>query len=109
MEHFLHVLAALVIAHALCDYPLQGDFLSKAKSPAAPLPDVPWPWALGAHCAIQAGGVWIVTGSLVLAIAEFVAHWWIDVAKCWRRISFSTDQVLHLATKAVLALAVCVR
>lgn len=29
------VLFALLIAHALCDYPLQNDFLSKAKNHTA--------------------------------------------------------------------------
>lgn len=32
----------LLAGHALCDYPLQGDFLAKAKNRAAPLPGVPW-------------------------------------------------------------------
>jgi hypothetical protein len=33
---------ALVAAHALCDYPLQGDFLARAKNRAAPIAGVPW-------------------------------------------------------------------
>lgn len=34
--------AALVAGHALADYPLQGDFLARAKNRAAPIPGVPW-------------------------------------------------------------------
>lgn len=34
---FLTILALLIAAHALADYPLQGDFLSRVKSRAAPI------------------------------------------------------------------------
>jgi hypothetical protein len=44
---------ALLAGHALADYPLQGDFLSKAKNRAAPIPGVPYWQALGAHVAIH--------------------------------------------------------
>ena len=52
-----HMLFVLVVAHFLCDFPLQGDFLAKAKNPEAPLPGVPWQWAMLAHAAIHAGAV----------------------------------------------------
>ena len=97
----------LLAAHALCDYPLQGDFLAKAKNPAQPMTGVPWWCAMAAHCAIHAGAVLLVTASLIAAFFEFVAHWMIDVAKCRGGISFATDQAAHVALKlgyvAVLA------
>lgn len=96
----LEVFALLVAAHALCDYPLQGDFLACAKPRAAPLPGVPWYQALGAHAAIHGGAVGLVTGSLGLGLAEAVAHAVIDDLKCRSRISYDVDQALHLACKA---------
>lgn len=100
----LHLFGALVAAHAVCDYPLQGDFLARAKNPAAPIPGVPWVWAMSAHCAIHAGAVGWLTGSLALALFEFAAHFAIDVAKCRGRITFGQDQGLHLLCKATIVL-----
>lgn len=94
------IAALLVFGHCLADYPLQGDFLARAKNHAAPIPGVPWVTALAAHAAIHAGVVLVITGSLWLALAELVGHTAIDYAKCSGRIGFSTDQALHLAMKA---------
>lgn len=41
------MLTALIAGHFLCDYPLQGDFLSKAKNRVNPIPGVPWYQASG--------------------------------------------------------------
>lgn len=94
---------ALLIGHALCDYPLQGDFLARAKNHYAD-PNVwggcPWWQALTAHAAIQAGAVWLLTGSSTLAAFEFVCHWCIDRTKSGGAISFDTDQLLHVLCKA---------
>ena len=96
---YAKMLALLLAAHALCDYPLQGDFLAKAKNPAQPIPGVPWWCAMAAHCAIHAGAVLLVTSSMVAACFEFALHWMVDIEKCWGRISFATDQASHVACK----------
>lgn len=93
------MLILLLAAHALCDYPLQGDFLSKAKNRLVPIPGVPWWQALGAHSLIHGGAVALITGIWWLAIVEAVAHWIIDDAKCRGKISFNVDQVLHFECK----------
>jgi hypothetical protein len=97
----IEMLAGLIVAHVVCDYPLQGDFLAKAKNRAAPLPGVPWWQALGAHAAIHGGGVWLVTGSIWLGLAETVAHAVIDDRKCSGRLTFNQDQALHVALKVL--------
>lgn len=95
--------------HALADYPLQGDFLARAKNRAMPIPGVPWWQALGAHALIHAAGVAYITGSAWLGAAEFVAHFLIDNAKCTGRFgsdpetAFNTDQTLHIACKVLWA------
>jgi len=96
--------AALVIGHAVADYPLQGDFLAKAKNRFAPIPGVPWYQALGAHAVMHGGAVWLITGSLWLGICEIVAHAVIDDRKCAGRLSFNQDQTLHLICKLVWVL-----
>lgn len=98
------MMALLLFAHALADYPLQGDFLSKAKNRTAPIVGVPWWQALTAHAVIQAGFVGVITGSIGLAFAEFVAHWLIDDLKCRNRIGFNTDQALHIGCKVAWCL-----
>jgi len=102
------ILFALLIGHALADYPLQGAFLAKAKdrhsdSGAMFAESVPpkglWIHALTAHSLVHAGSVWIVTGSVVLALVELVLHWIIDFAKCEGWTGFTTDQMLHVLCK----------
>lgn len=101
----IETLALLIFAHALADYPLQGDFLSKSKDHTAPIPGVPWYQALAAHSAIHAGFVGIITGSLWIGVAEFVAHCLTDYAKCSGRLSFNQDQAIHILCKIVWAFA----
>lgn len=94
----------LLVGHALADYPLQGDFLARAKNRTMPLPGIPWWQALGAHVTIHAGFVGVITGSLWLALAEALSHFLIDDAKCRGRLTFNQDQALHVGCKVVWVL-----
>lgn len=89
----------LLAAHGVCDYPLQGDFLARGKNHTAPLPGVPWYQCLIWHAMIHAGAVALITGSLWLGIAEFIAHCLIDFGKCSGWFGFNTDQALHVVCK----------
>ncbi|WP_036010797.1 DUF3307 domain-containing protein [Bradyrhizobium yuanmingense] len=93
----------MLIAHAVADYPLQGDWLSRAKNKQLDLVsgEVIWPLALLSHAAIHAGAVKLATGSWVIAGAEFVAHAIIDHMKCCGRLSYNADQILHLGCKVI--------
>lgn len=99
MEKVLTLLAG----HALCDYPLQGDFLAKAKNRANPIPGVPWYQALGAHALIHGGMVALVTKSPWMGVAETVIHAVTDDLKCKGRLSFDQDQAIHVACKLLWA------
>lgn len=99
----------LLVGHAVADYPLQGDFLARAKNHAAPIPGVPWIHGLLPHAAMHAGAVALVTGSVVLGCAEFAAHAVIDFGKCagWfgeGARAFNIDQALHVACKVLWVL-----
>ena len=95
------MLIALIAGHALADYPLQGDFLSKAKNRSAPIPGVPYWQALGAHVIIHGAIVAFVTGIWWLFFAEAAIHWITDDAKCAGKISYNQDQAIHLACKVL--------
>ena len=103
----LVVLFAFVVVHALADFGLQGPFLAQAKNRGADLsayfgespPPGVWVHALTAHCLMHAGGIWLVSGSVVLGAVELVLHWVIDFAKSQRIFGFHVDQALHLTCK----------
>lgn len=99
----MEILALLIVGHAIADYPLQGDFLARAKNHTAPIEGVPWYQALLAHSAIHAGFVGIITGSIWLGFAEFIIHAATDRAKCSGRISYNTDQAIHVGCKVAWA------
>lgn len=110
----LSLLFALVIGHALCDFPLQGQFLAAGKNRNTKMPDPEgdpfpgnlWAYCLTAHALIHAGMVWVITGSPLFALIELVCHWLIDFGKCEKWTNFAGDQALHILCKIGFALAV---
>lgn len=102
---------ALIIGHALADYPLQGDFLAMHKNrnyrdPVRPLPEGLWLHCLFAHSLIHAGCVWLITGRIVLAFAELVVHLILDFIKGEGVTGLHTDQALHVLTKIIFVVAI---
>ncbi len=102
------LLFALIIGHALADYPLQGKFLAIRKNRhikpleyGADVPSAIWVYCLSAHSLVHAGAVWVVTDSPLFGFIEFVVHWAIDFAKCEKWTNFHTDQGLHLLSKLI--------
>jgi len=94
----IETLFLLLAAHWLADYPLQGDFLAQAKA-KGPLRI----YHLVAHAGIQGAAVYVVTGSVMLGLAEWAIHTATDEAKTRNWISFSQDQVIHVGCKVVWA------
>ena len=98
----IEIFGTLVFAHCLADYPLQGDFLARAKNHKNPIAGVPFWQALFAHSIIHAGFVGLITGLWWLAVAEFVMHTAIDYVKCDDpRFTFNHDQAIHILCKIV--------
>jgi hypothetical protein len=94
----------LVVAHFICDYPLQGDFLSKAKNLSAPIQGVPWWQAMGAHSFIHGGAVALIAGNIWLGLLETIFHFAIDTAKCRGHLTFNQDQLWHIVCKIVIVM-----
>ena len=107
------MLFALVIGHAVADYPLQGKFLAIRKNRhikpleyGADVPAAIWVYCLSAHALVHAGAVWLVTGSAWYGFFEFVLHWVIDFAKCEKWTNFHQDQGLHLLSKVAYVVGI---
>jgi hypothetical protein len=100
----LALFAAFVVMHALADFPLQGDYLARQKSRKTATSHGECAVALIAHCVIQAGGVWLVSGSPALAAAELILHGLIDWGKGEGKYGVVTDQLLHVGCKLAYVL-----
>jgi hypothetical protein len=101
MIHSLLIFWWLLVAHAICDYPLQGDFLARGKNHKNPIPGIPWWQCLLAHSLIHGGAVAALTGNPVLGIFELGAHFGIDYLKSEGKTSFNLDQALHVFCKGL--------
>jgi len=109
----IEVFILLLMVHALCDFPLQPDFMAKGKNRnrVRDMSTVPkgqtfvtvWPYFLSAHALIHGLGVYVITGLIWLSIAEVIAHWLIDFAKCENWTNPHSDQALHVGTKLLWA------
>ena len=103
MYLFLCLTFMMFCWHAVADYSLQSDFIANAKNPNTEVGKVFWTHVLTGHALVHAGGVFMITHSLTLGIAEFVLHWLTDLAKCNNRISLDTDQRIHYGSKILWA------
>lgn len=92
---------AFAIAHALADFPFQGDYLARTKRRNQASTSSEWLISLTAHSLVHAGGVWIVSGSALLGATELCLHWLIDLGKGEGKFGYTADQGLHLACKLV--------
>lgn len=107
---FWHTFWMLLVAHAVTDFPLQGDFLAKAKNHKIGITGMPWYTCLLMHAIISGGGVTLVTGSMWLGLMEMVCHFLIDFYKNDGHYGFNEDQAYHIACKfgwAVVAPLFC--
>lgn len=98
---YIELLFLLLIGHAFADYAFQSDFMAQAKNHTTAIGKMYWPYVLPSHGLIHGGFVYVVTGSFLLSVAEFVIHTVIDFLKCDGRIGFHTDQWLHIGCKVL--------
>lgn len=92
---------AFAIAHALADFPFQGEYLARMKVRTQAGNISEWVVALTAHSLVHAGAVWIVSGSVILGVAELCLHWIIDLGKGEGKFGYAMDQCFHLACKLI--------
>ena len=105
MLNFLYLFSALIMAHFLFDYPLQGDFVAKFKARFVDgRHNNVWRWVLTAHAATHALPVLLITKSLSLSLFMFLTHFFIDFLKCENKITFNQDQIYHLVVILIISL-----
>lgn len=94
MELMLLLFMKMLLIHWLMDYPLQGDFLSRAKA-LGPLRRYHLIAHAGMHgCAIA----WLLSNPWI-GLAEWLAHTITDELKVRNIISFQVDQLIHVLCK----------
>lgn len=101
------VIFLLLAAHALCDFPLQGDAVAVNKNRHAKTTlqqHVPYYYWLVSHALVHGGAVAVITGIPVLGILETISHLIIDFSKCEKWINIHTDQLLHVLCKLLWAI-----
>lgn len=108
---FLEAFFLLMFGHFLADFPLQQEYLATAKDPTKNPIEI-WTVALLAHCTIHAGIVFVLTGSMKLAMFMLGTHILIDVSKCVGFFgktprAFLVDQLFHTAVVAIIAAVYC--
>ncbi len=103
---FIYLFWKMLILHALCDYPLQNDFLAKGKNHKQPIPEISWWICLTAHALIHSGAVGWITNNFYIGFAEFIIHWIIDYLKCDEKITFLQDQILHIICKFIWVIVI---
>ncbi|MEB3334316.1 MAG: DUF3307 domain-containing protein [Cyanobacteriota bacterium] len=96
----LSLLSLLCMAHFFCDFGLQSDRMAREKCPGQDQ-TLHWGWWLTAHAATHGLAVALLSGVPFLGVAETAIHALIDYNKCVGRFTLRTDQLLHLACKAL--------
>jgi len=116
----LFMLVVFSFGHFLADYPLQGDFLARAKNHRDPIPHTPWRQALFAHAFIHAsiagfialaflffgGSMIFMEVAAIVFVGELVSHAVTDYRKCAGELTFNQDQTIHLSFKLLWGLMV---
>ena len=112
MMTFFESLFLLVCLHFLADFPLQGEYMAREKSPKgrplgrmenAEAPNQEWWLIMAGHCAIHSLMAYLVTYSLWLAVFMFVTHYMIDCRRCYQQITFLMDQMAHFVIILIIA------
>lgn len=104
MEIVVTLIFYLIVAHALLDFPLQGDVVAINKSPKAKTElqkHVPWYYWMSSHALVHGGAVAFITNSVWLGLAETLCHFTIDYHKCQHRYTIHIDQLLHVVCKMI--------
>ena len=104
LGHFFFKNDDEIAYRGLCDHILSANPIqrcNKLKEEHYINIGVPWWHLMAAHSFIQGGGVFIITGSLLLGLMETIFHFIIDCLKCENKINIHTDQALHIWCKVV--------
>ena len=105
----------LMFAHAVADFGLQSETMAHKKVRKEDIKtaeicgwefrggkyQLTWYYWLAAHGLIHGAMVYLFTGAMWMAIAEFILHTLIDVLKCEGKTDIHQDQIFHMICKVV--------
>ena len=97
---YLDGLILLVLAHFVCDFPLQSDRMALEKVPGRDA-TLDWRWWLFSHAATHGLAVALMTGLPFLGLAELVFHAIIDWSKSRFRFSLAATSAPRLLNPAM--------
>lgn len=108
----LELLFKLLVGHAIADFGLQSDWMSKNKNRNYKSNYVPegqkytqtWFYVLGAHSLMHGGMVYLMTGVFAFGLVETVVHFVLDFLKCENLTNPHIDQFFHIIWKVAYAL-----
>jgi len=93
------------VKSSLGDYWADGPEVCKDNHWHKPIPAaIQWWHCLTAHALIQAGMVYLITGSVWFFVAELAIHWITDFGKCEKWFGINVDQGIHAACKIAWAI-----
>lgn len=93
----ISILWWLIIGHAAADYGIQTEYVATMRNRK----HAAWVYPLTAHALIHGGVVAFITGSIILGLAETIAHWCIDFGKCEGWFGIHSDQGMHVGCKVM--------
>jgi hypothetical protein len=91
---------AFIFAHFVGDFVLQSAAMAVGKAPGGDS-HVAWGWWLTAHASCHGLLILLLSGSWIFGLAEALSHACIDWLKIQGKLSFATDQILHLICKGL--------
>lgn len=99
----------LIASHFICDTVLQPEHVSKGKHPdyakSQGFNQTTWFYFMYGHALTHAVGVYLVTGSKLFFVMEWVLHGVIDLTKCCglfgKKYNMHIDQGLHILCKII--------
>jgi len=106
----LETFLLLIFMHAVTDGALQTGAMGQMKSrhfttqhhKSGRITSCWWSF-LSCHALVNGAGVYMVTGSFILAFAEAGVHWLIDFCSCEDWYPHYLDQVFHFSSKLLWA------
>lgn len=101
----LQLVFLLISCHFIADYPLQTEAIALGKNRNID-PNkfgVNWQYWLTSHAFTHGALVTLVTGNVLIGIAETISHWLIDFGKCEHKYGIHIDQALHIICKIIWA------
>ena len=105
MINFLDNLIPLILGHFVADFALQTDIVALNKCPKNSS-KISWKWWMIGHVSFHGIVVYLFTGSTLFALAECIAHFYIDYLKCCGKFNLIIDQILHICCKLIWALLI---